>query len=203
MVAYKLYYSQKCKFSRYFITLLEKYPDVNIQFKRICIDKNIYGQIDNRVIQDIEIFKLKGVPCIIVDDQVHLGTYAFKWLDNYKTSIHPIHSSINKQDYSDAMQYQYQNVDLMSATDNTLSGVSGLDESKDTMYSLNNTQVNKRAVIGTNNMQQIDPQQDMKNEQLPSIKCNAKNSNESLDMIMQEYSKNRQKQNDLALNRFQ
>ncbi len=200
MVAYKLYYSHKCKFSRYFIAELEKYPDINIQFKRLCIDKNIYGQVDPLVIQDLNNYKVIAVPTIIVNNNLYTGNEAFKWLQNNQIALQPIHSSVNKQDYSPSLQYQYSSVQPSNENNNGI--LIGIDDSnKDSMYSLNNVKTDKRNVIGNNNSRHLESidcnskntiPQDMKNRQLQSINCNVKSEKQSLDMQLQEYEQSRQ-----------
>lgn len=99
MVSYTLFYSKRCKFSREFINKLENYTNINMNFKKICVDS-----INPTVQQYLNKYKIKAVPSIVVNNNVYLGYEAFKWLDSQTTEINTIHSSLNKQSYSEHMK---------------------------------------------------------------------------------------------------
>ncbi len=104
MVAYILFYSKYCKYSRYYIKELEKYRDINKSFQKICIDK-VNGQLHDREKQLLKKYKIKGVPSIVINNNVLLGQDAFKWLSSESMTINPVYAGLNKKDYSDTTKH--------------------------------------------------------------------------------------------------
>lgn len=68
---YVLFYSNKCAESQKFIKLLQEYPDVNSNFKKIEISQLSRQQIPPQ---------LKFVPGVVSNNQLMMGANAFKWL---------------------------------------------------------------------------------------------------------------------------
>lgn len=110
MVAYLLFYSNKCRYSHEFIKKLETIPQLNFNFKKICIDKR-NGILRNEVRQAVSAYNIRGVPSIVVDGNVLLGGQADGWLnsqmgipDSRFNQLPTIVPSLNKQDYSQLMR---------------------------------------------------------------------------------------------------
>lgn len=200
MVAYLLFYSNRCKYSRNFIKKLENCPQLNFNFKKICVDKNSLGIVRNEVKQAIKSYKLKGVPSIVVNNNVLLGSDAEYWLDNQLMNNDKgmtIHSSLNKKDYSEFIRVpDYNKVQSMEQNDNGPIPMSGssqfipMQDAEFTGQMFGNNQQNM-SLDGMSNsaMQQTEPPRDLPPQLLP-IKCNVKHE-VSQDQLLQEYQMGR------------
>jgi hypothetical protein len=80
MVAYLLFYSNRCKYSRNFIKKLENCPQLNFNFKKICVDKNSVGIIRNEVNNMILIkSKFKGDDAKIYEECANESNFLFTY----------------------------------------------------------------------------------------------------------------------------
>ncbi len=75
-MSYLLFYSNHCKYSRQFISILER-SNHSVYFYKICVDRD-----NNKRIRHPLVFKcnITEVPTIIVDDNKYIGMRAFEWL---------------------------------------------------------------------------------------------------------------------------
>ena len=75
-MSYILFYSNYCKYSEKFITILEKTGEANF-FAKICVDK-LQGESKRPPI--VYKYDVKEVPTIIVENRKLSGREAFSWL---------------------------------------------------------------------------------------------------------------------------
>jgi glutaredoxin len=194
MVAYFLFYSKYCKYSRDFIKNLENYPEINFNFKKICVDKSNAGVLRNDIKQAISTYKIVGVPSIVVNGNVLLGSKAEQWLYNQVETggrVGPVHSSLTKRDYSKDMkqpnmQGNSQVFGPLSEDSGEFQGQTfGMQSGLDGMPLNDNT--------GNNNNNMRKPM-DLPPE-LMAVKCSEKGgrSNE-INNVLENYEKMRQSQ---------
>lgn len=75
-MSYILFYSNFCKFSERFISILEKTGEANF-FVKICVDKN---QSTGKRHELVARYKVVEVPSILVENRLLAGRSAFGWL---------------------------------------------------------------------------------------------------------------------------
>ncbi len=200
MVAYLLFYSNRCKYSRNFIKKLENCPQLNFNFKKICVDKNNLGVLRNEVKQAIKSYKLKGVPSIVVNNNVLLGSEAEYWLDNQLMNNDKgmtIHSSLNKKDYSEYTRVQdYNKVQSMEQRDpNIHQGIGNSqfipmqdDQFTGQMFGTNQHNISLDGMSNSLTQHQDKPR-DIP-PALQPVKCSVKNE-VSADQLLQDYQMGR------------
>lgn len=91
---YILFYSDKCKYSKHFINILNDSKEDKF-FKKLTVDK-----VNGKRPKYVKEYKISEVPSIIVDDKKHTGIEAFKWLEkrikNMKTKVNSQSTRNNK-----------------------------------------------------------------------------------------------------------
>lgn len=100
-MSYILFYSNYCKFSEKFITILEKTGEANF-FVKICVDKN---QDTGKRHELVSRYRVVEVPSIIIESKLLAGREAFGWLKSRIDKIsqdppgkfHPGEESRNKK----------------------------------------------------------------------------------------------------------
>jgi glutaredoxin len=133
-----------------FIRELEKFPQININFQKICVDKNNVNY--QKALQFINHYKIVGVPSIVINNNVYLGYDAFDWLkNNIEINTQSVYPSMNKRDYSD----------VVNTNQNTV--LSGLNSEDSQMQPINYSN-NHMNINGVSNKQ---VHQNNKNNDLP------------------------------------
>lgn len=173
MVSYTLFYSKKCKFSGEFINKLEQFININMNFKKICIDN-----MNNNIKQYLNKYKIKAVPTIIVNNNVYLGYEAFKWLDSQTTEINTIHSSLNKQNYSEHMKSDNN----IGTLDDNFQGIH--------LNQTNNLEKNNNSIVIPKTCQYNNQDRPPTPPQLQPINCK-KSPQEEYQKMMENFEKER------------
>ncbi len=181
MVAYLLFYSNRCKNSMIFIRELEKYPQININFQKICVDKNSVNY--QKANQYIKHYKILGVPSIVINNNVYLGYDAFDWLKNtLESNTQSIYPSMNKRDYSDAVSGNQQQ--------GMLGGLNGEEADMQPInYSNNHMSING-LTQSKQNQQKPSQNQDLPKELQPIV-CKKGNTSDSQMSDLEMYQMQR------------
>lgn len=181
MATYLLFYSNKCRYSQDFIKKLENFPEINFNFKKLCVDKDKYGILKNEIKSAIKHYKIVGVPTIIINNSPLLGEDAEKWLLNEVANnrINPVYPSMAKRDYSQDMNVNIKSIQPMSAD------FDSQFQSPDNRFSIEGMNV------GTGQMQGAAPS-NMKPipKELEPISCSSKDTN--IDDALEQLQRGRQ-----------
>lgn len=177
MVAYLLFYSNKCKNSMLFIRELEKYPQININFQKICVDKNSINY--QKASQYIKHYQITGVPSIVINNNVYLGYDAFDWLKNsINSNSGSVYPSMNKRDYSDLVNQTNPRV------------LDGLNHDDSQMQPINYSN-NHMNINGANNGGRVQAQQQNKDLPPELQPVNCKKTNDDCMSELELYQRQR------------
>jgi hypothetical protein len=130
METYYLFYSNSSIdiASRKFIRELENQYNINVHFKKICIDEKDHNgkRFCNKFLKK---YKIKKVPSIIIDSNVYQGQDAFDWLDSqsYSRQAMTTYPNLNKAHHN-------QQANTLKQYPERIASLEGLAQNQEQFY---------------------------------------------------------------------